>query len=191
MPRAPVLPFAAALACAPPDPPAPPPAAPAWTRADAIESTDAGLYLLGPGPARTLLAAEPGRHLRRDGHLLYYFAAATPTLRVLDLDGGHPRTVLELPPIDHPSFAAGDPLRYLPGEPQLDLAAGALCLDLADRPDAPTAVYNARIDLTAGTHERRLVLSTAGDQCGVLREAERPRLCTPAGPDVPGRLALR
>lgn len=135
-----------------------------------------------------LLTADRGRHLRVDGGTLYFFDGARPILRALDLTTSTARTILELPPLEHPAFASPDPLAYLQRQEDLDLVAGVLCIDLHDRPDQPTTTYNLRIDLATAVLERRLVEDLAGDQCGVLREAVRPRLCTPAGPSAEATL---
>jgi hypothetical protein len=179
----PLLALLLAACAAPPIEPAPAqpePAAAPPRLTGSVRATDDGLH-----HADVPLPPDRARHLRVDGDTLYFFDRARPQLRALDLTAPTAsRPVLELPPLEHPAFASPDPLAYLQRQEDLDLTAGVLCIDLHDRPDQPTTTYNLRIDLATATLERRLVEDLAGDQCGVLREAVRPRLCTPAGPSA-------
>jgi hypothetical protein len=155
-----------------------------------ITVTAAGIVLSATsGMAdRGVLTPERGRHLRLHDTLdiLYYFDSTRPILRAIDNTFGAPRTVLELPPIEHPGFPSTDPLAFLQRQQDLSVSGGILCIDLHDRPENPTLSYNVRVDLATGAHERRLVEDLTGDSCGVDREAVRPRLCTPNGPPGDG-----
>lgn len=185
-----------ACAAPPPEPPSVPPATthapepwPVWVDGSIVASAD-GLFHDGLDAAdATLIHRDAARHLRFDPATatLYYFAADRPVLRALtERTAPEARDVAELPPLDHPAFTSADPLAYLQRQEDLALDGATLCLDLHDRPDQPTATYNLRIDLATGLVERALVADLGGDNCGVEREAERPRLCTPAGPSSDG-----
>lgn len=143
-------------------------------------------------PPAWQLTAAPARHLRLSGERLYFFDTQRPVLRSVAVARNlHPSAVplparleLELPPLEHPGFASADPLAYLQRQEDLDIQDNILCLDVHDRPGAPTLTYNHRIDLATLHVERRLVEDLTGDRCGQEREAVRPRLCTPAGPSA-------
>jgi len=153
-------------------------------------ASDTGIGVFHIMPAASRVTDAPARHLRLAGDQLYFFDTMRPILKSVQIgpipeyEPTTPRTVLELPPLEHPGFASPDPLAYLQRQEDLSIADGVLCLDVHDRPEAPTLTYNLRADLATGAVERRLVEDLTGDRCGSEREAIGPRLCTPDGPSA-------
>jgi len=141
------------------------------------------------GEPRRSFVTGPGRLLRLDGDVLYFFDLTHPVLKAVGESGyatvgeHAARTVLELPPLAFPGFSS-DPLIYLQRQEDLSITDHILCMDLHDLPIDPTLTYNLRIDLTTGTVERRLVHDLGSARRVAGREAVRPRLCTPAGPSA-------
>ncbi|MBL9106928.1 MAG: hypothetical protein JNL82_38865 [Myxococcales bacterium] len=190
------------FACAAPQPPEPPPSAdPPAPPAEAaapnrrerfpVGAWEQGIVATNHPMDHFYITHEPARLLRSDGERLYFFEHAAPVLRVIDPHSEDRSTrILELDPIDHPRFPSSDPLAFLQKQADLAVDGAVLCIDLHDRPTDSTATYNIRIDLVDGTQVRHLVEDLAGDQCGILREAVRPRLCTPHGPSEDNPLTL-
>lgn len=137
--------------------------------------TDAGIVRRDGMPVGEMLTVEPGRLLREDGELLYFFDPERPILRSVHLvHRGTTRVVLELPPIVHPAFPGVDPLAYLWRQEDLNIVGGVLCVDLRPRRDVAALIYNLRVELATATIAGRVVTPAS------------PRLCTPAGPGGDG-----
>lgn len=151
-----------------------------------IVSTKEGMMLLGPDlkPIK-VLSRERGRHLRIADGQLYYFELKQPRLRALDLESGTTRAVAELPRLRNDCFEGGraaDPLRYVQGAADLDVAAGTMCIDIADQPGrSSTETINYRVELATGTVTQEKIAYFDGKVCAGGKGVTKPRLCTPGG----------